>query len=488
MKPTCFWYVCCWPTFALVHVYVRVCAVVCCRALFCCTLMVAIMSQHWMLQREHGVVSEDPSYRYVPLGAGMWMHLTGASLLPQSVTFQDVKGGLLAEAPGLGKTVELLALILARPRPIAHVGQTTVHSRHTADDVDVENVLATKATLIVAPATIVLQWVDEIARHAPRFDMSRSQPQFFSSLFFLSHLWSLVDSLKVAVYYGVSGDREAMVVKLDDKPGFAALVGGVGAPALAGRIKPALGKEVEVTAVTATFSVTLFHSPPTREALAEFDVVLTGYEWVRADTRYLHNAKTATRSLRHAKRYDVRQSPLVLLDWWRVVLDEAQMIEGKFTAAAQIAACLTTQHRWCVTGTPIQKEINDLYGLFTFLRHPSLEDSVLFRKIVALFDEGQVQPFLKAMRPLFWRHEKHHVESEMGNQRWVMGCACFSGFIACPVQSLKCCVCRFQVCLLNTLSRSRCASRRLSWSITGPSAKNAWTCVGSMNAGPTNVL
>ena len=34
----------------------------------------------------------------------------------------------------------------------------------------------------------------------------------------------------------------------------------------------------------------------------------------------------------------------------------------------QMALKLNTVHRWCVTGTPISRGLEDLYGLFTFLR------------------------------------------------------------------------------------------------------------------------
>jgi hypothetical protein len=66
-----------------------------------------------------------------------------------------------------------------------------------------------------------------------------------------------------------------------------------------------------------------------------------------------------------------------------------------------------------VTGTPIQREINDLFGLFCFLRHPALSYGSAWRRIVASFDHGDVDPFVRALGPLFWRHSKHHVADEL---------------------------------------------------------------------------
>lgn len=58
-------------------------------------------------------------------------------------------------------------------------------------------------------------------------------------------------------------------------------------------------------------------------------------------------------SLRHKKRYAVPQSPLLQVDWWRLVLDEAQLVGGGLSSTAVMAGHITARHRWAVTGTPI---------------------------------------------------------------------------------------------------------------------------------------
>jgi E3 ubiquitin-protein ligase SHPRH len=51
-----------------------------------------------------------------------------------------------------------------------------------------------------------------------------------------------------------------------------------------------------------------------------------------------------------------------------VIVDEAQMIEGANSKAAQMANNLRIVNRWCVTGTPISKGLDDIYGLLLFLQ------------------------------------------------------------------------------------------------------------------------
>ncbi|PFH34052.1 hypothetical protein BESB_072040 [Besnoitia besnoiti] len=56
--------------------------------------------------------------------------------------------------------------------------------------------------------------------------------------------------------------------------------------------------------------------------------------------------------LRRKKRYRVLASPLLRVHWWRLLIDEAQMVGG-YTVAAQMARALSATFRWCVSGTPL---------------------------------------------------------------------------------------------------------------------------------------
>jgi len=56
-------------------------------------------------------------------------------------------------------------------------------------------------------------------------------------------------------------------------------------------------------------------------------------------------------------------TPLTRLRWWRVCLDEAQMVESSTAKAAEMALKLDAQHRWAVTGTPLSRGLEDLFGL-----------------------------------------------------------------------------------------------------------------------------
>ena len=75
------------------------------------------------------------------------------------------------------------------------------------------------------------------------------------------------------------------------------------------------------------------------------------------------------RNMRQEKRYARKRSPLTQIDWWRVVLDEAQMVENGVSNAAKVAQLIPRQNAWAVSGTPVKKDAKDLYGLLIFLRY-----------------------------------------------------------------------------------------------------------------------
>ncbi|KAK3433163.1 hypothetical protein EUGRSUZ_D00684 [Eucalyptus grandis] len=60
--------------------------------------------------------------------------------------------------------------------------------------------------------------------------------------------------------------------------------------------------------------------------------------------------------------------PLSKVGWFRVVLDEAQSIKNHRTQVARACWGLRAKRRWCLSGTPIQNAIDDLYSYFRFLR------------------------------------------------------------------------------------------------------------------------
>jgi DNA repair protein RAD16 len=61
------------------------------------------------------------------------------------------------------------------------------------------------------------------------------------------------------------------------------------------------------------------------------------------------------------------KSPLHQITWARIVLDEAHNIKERATNTAKAAFELKGQHKWCLSGTPLQNRVGELYSLIRFL-------------------------------------------------------------------------------------------------------------------------
>ncbi|KAM9912967.1 hypothetical protein OXX69_002051 [Metschnikowia pulcherrima] len=123
--------------------------------------------------------------------------------------------------------------------------------------------------------------------------------------------------------------------------------------------------EIENHTKEGKLKVLLFHGAnraTTTKQLEEYDVILTSYsvlESVYRKERYGFKRKDGV----------VKQkSPLHALDFYRVILDEAHNIKDRTSGTAKAANDLKCQKRWCLTGTPLQNRIGEMYSLIRFMK------------------------------------------------------------------------------------------------------------------------
>ncbi len=57
--------------------------------------------------------------------------------------------------------------------------------------------------------------------------------------------------------------------------------------------------------------------------------------------------------------------PLLQFGFWRVVLDEAQLVAATSSVAAQMTSSLWRRHAWVVTGTPITARLEEIQVITT---------------------------------------------------------------------------------------------------------------------------
>uniref|UniRef100_A0A671W3I7 SNF2 histone linker PHD RING helicase n=1 Tax=Sparus aurata TaxID=8175 RepID=A0A671W3I7_SPAAU len=147
--------------------------------------------------------------------------------------------------------------------------------------------------------------------------------------------------------------------------------------------------------------------------LAEQDVVITTYDVLRSELNYVdipHSNSKDGRRFRNQKRYMAIPSPLVAVEWWRICLDEAQMVECPTAKAAEMALRLASVNRWCVSGTPVQRGLEDLYGLVLFLGvDPYWVKHWWYQLLYRPYRRGNTEPLYYVIAQLLWRSAKKDV-------------------------------------------------------------------------------
>jgi superfamily II DNA or RNA helicase len=131
------------------------------------------------------------------------------------------------------------------------------------------------------------------------------------------------------------------------------------------------------------------------EAIGQHDLVLTTYPLLPRDKEEL---------LQH--NYHI------------IILDEAQTIKNARAQITHIVSQLKAQHRLCMTGTPLENHLGELWSLFNFLLPGYLGDAKQFTSIFRNpiekeRDRDRAQALSRKVKPFILRRTKQEVATEL---------------------------------------------------------------------------
>ena len=232
-------------------------------------------------------------------------------------------GGILADEMGLGKTVQMIALFQA------------AREKGTA-----------APSLVVCPASLVFNWQAEINRFAPE--------------------------LTVRTITGTTGMRKALLEGIRTGKTEAAL-----------RIPAAEEKAVQFTAAQEPDPMETVGQPkkrgrprkasmpvqPLDAVSAEVMLAFPPAEGTKKQGRKGKSEETGSADV-YITSYDLLKRDIALyegLHFHICVLDEAQFIKNQKAAAAKSVKLIHADHRFALTGTPIENRLSELWSIFDFL-------------------------------------------------------------------------------------------------------------------------
>ncbi|XP_010476002.1 PREDICTED: helicase-like transcription factor CHR28 isoform X2 [Camelina sativa] len=247
-------------------------------------------------------------------------------------------GGILADDQGLGKTVSTIALILTErstpslpceedsknrgSNPFNHSQVVFSEKKVAKDSLCKMNGRPVAGTLIVCPTSLMRQWADELRKKV-----------------------TLEANLSVLVYHGGSRTKDPHELAKYD-------------------------------VVITTYSLVSMEVPkqPLEKADEKGGIHDSGVESAGFGSNKNDPPKSQKKGTKKRKHMDCEpvefmSGPLAQVSWFRVVLDEAQIFKNHKTHAARACSGLHAKRRWCLSGTPIQNSIDDLYSYFRFLKY-----------------------------------------------------------------------------------------------------------------------
>ncbi|KAD5508657.1 hypothetical protein R6Q59_030705 [Mikania micrantha] len=305
---------------------------------------------YWMVHLEKGPCIDDAATTLHPCWDAYHLadkrkfivyvnSFSGEATVEFPSTLQMARGGILADAMGLGKTIMTISLLLAHTERGGSIDSGNNEVRNGSDQSLSSPIKSTKfsgfdklkkqkqlliggGNLIICPMTLIGQWKAEIETHAES------------------------GSLSIYVHYGQSRPKDAKI-------------------------------------------------------LAQSDVVLTTYGVVASE----YSSENAEE---RGGLYSVR--------WFRVVLDEAHTIKSSKSQISMAAATLVADRRWCLTGTPIQNNLEDLFSLLRFLRIEPWGSWSWWNKLIQKpFEDGDERGLSlvqNILRPIMLRRTKFSTDKE----------------------------------------------------------------------------
>ncbi|CAN4109967.1 unnamed protein product [Withania somnifera] len=304
------------------------------------------------------------------------------------------RGGILADEMGMGKTIQAIALVLAKRELGKTISKSSLFSSSFSTK---QEVSAVKGTLILCPLVAVLQWVNEINQCTVEGSNKilvyhgsnrRKLVQSIEEYDFVITTYSTVEAeyrknvmppKQKCEWCGKSYYKEKLAMHIKrfcepDRVKTAKL-------STAQRKKLKLDVELLEEKIDSTESETHMKIIDYMELETnvqkagstepEYENKKTGCrEYMKCSSKVKEGNNDGSMDNSSSVNQDFPQRKTILhsVKWDRIILDEAHYVKDRRCNTTKASLSLKSSYKWALSGTPIQNLVGELYSLVRFLQ------------------------------------------------------------------------------------------------------------------------
>jgi len=342
----------------------------------------------WMLKRESVDSQHElpPFYKCLP--DGKYAH--ALTLHHYTQRPKNIAGGILADSMGLGKSLQLLSLILAHPPPGRKFKPPTTSASQPEGS-------AVHATPEKKEAIVSLKQ-HELSKK------SKAELKALCLQMDIPHSGS-----KDVLIRHITGRNKMTLAHKADAPVTPSLI------VCPLSVISSWQQQLALHIYDGTIKMLTYHSQSrnmlNHEDFLAADIVLTTYDVLASEFQEKNDPST---KIPHSKK---RKSLNSLWDitWWRIILDEAHVIRTMTTRRSKAVLSLKANYHWVVSGTLVVNSVADLEAPCQFLRlEPFCSDVALFKRyLVRPIKAGNTEAIAMVralMKTICLRREKETVQ------------------------------------------------------------------------------
>lgn len=262
-----------------------------------------------------------------------------------------VRGGILADEMGMGKTVQAIALVLAKRKILREFCGDELSS---SSDCFSKTLPGIKGTLVICPVVAVMQWVSEIDRFTAE---GSTKVLVYHGANRAKNLYQFSEyDFIITTYSIVEAEYRKYVMPPREKCQYC------GKLFYSHKLKVHLKYICGPDAVRTTKQSKQQRKFPKMTRIYEKGKLVNSSDGEINSVGFFENPADVGRNLSSGK------SILHSFQWDRIVLDEAHYIKDRRSNTTRAVLALQSSYKWALSGTPLQNRVGELYSLVRFLQ------------------------------------------------------------------------------------------------------------------------